>query len=169
MSLTESIDCSIKNELPSTKKDVLACVEKGLCNRFRVASRTHSYHFDEWNTLPPTTYVTDVACMENDIQEPYIVVKRSEKLPQFDERFVNYGKNKVQWITHLRLLGYKYTVLSQSFAIDVPHPKSKIAEDWFAEGSKTNWRTKMHVYVDAFTEEVLRSTVDQKLQTPLCS
>ena len=61
--------------------------------------------------------------MENDIQEPYIVVKKSAKLPHFDERFVNYGKNKVQWIIHLRLLGYQYYVLSHSFAIDVPHPK----------------------------------------------
>mgnify|MGYP004686284661 FL=1 len=61
--------------------------------------------------------------MENDIQEPYVFVKRSAKLPRFDERFVNYGKNKVQWIIHLRLLGYKYYVLSHSFAVDVPHPK----------------------------------------------
>lgn len=67
--------------------------------------------------------MTPVVCMENDIQEPYVFVKRSNKLPHFDERFVNYGKNKVQWITHLRLTGYKYYVLSHSFAIDVPHPK----------------------------------------------
>ena len=50
-------------------------------------------------------------------------MKKTARLPHFDERFVNYGKNKVQWIIHLRLLGYKYYVLSQSFAIDVPHPK----------------------------------------------
>ena len=61
--------------------------------------------------------------MENDIQEPYIFVKRSNTLPHFDERLVKYGKNKVQWVTHLRLAGYKYHILSQSFAIDVPHPK----------------------------------------------
>lgn len=124
---------SIKDKIPSKKADVLRCVEEGKCNRFRVKSRTHvasslfshsqSYHFDEWNTLPESTYVTPLPCMENDIQEPYIFVKKTERLPHFDERFVNYGKNKVQWIIHLRLLGYKYYVLSQSFAIDVPHPK----------------------------------------------
>lgn len=160
---------SIKDKLPGTKAEVIECVNNGLCSRFRVASHTHSYHFDEWNTLPANIHVTEVKCMENDIQEPYIVVKRSDHLPEFDERFVNYGKNKVQWITHLRLLGYQYYVLSHSFAIDVPHPKSKIAKDWFAEGSSTNWRTKMHIYVDAFTEEVTRQTIGNKIQTPLCS
>ena len=73
-------------------------------------------------TLPPDTYVTEVPCMLNDIQEPYVFVKLTKKTPRFDERFVNYGKNKVQWITHLRLLGFKFFVLSQSFAIDVQHP-----------------------------------------------
>ena len=47
--------------------------------------------------------------------------------------------------------------------------RSKIANDWFAEGSSTNWRTKMHVLVDAFTEEVKRETVSVNVQTPLCN
>lgn len=34
--------------------------------------------------------------MLNDIQEPYVFVKLTKKTPRFDERFVNYGKNKVQ-------------------------------------------------------------------------
>lgn len=67
--------------------------------------------------------MTPLDCMLNDIQEPYVFVRLTEHTPRFDERFVNYGKNKVQWITHLRLLGYQFYVLSQSFAIDVPHPR----------------------------------------------
>ena len=61
--------------------------------------------------------------MFNDVQEPYVFVKRSEFLPRFDERFVDYGKNKVQFVSHLRMLGFKYYVLSQSFAVDGPHPR----------------------------------------------
>ena len=106
-------------------------------------------------------------------------MKLTERVPHFDERFVNYGKNKVQWITHLRLLGYQFYVLSQSFAIDVPHPRlqyegrvmyrSQIAKDWFSEGEKTNWKTKMHVLIDAFTQEIVRETTNVPIQTPLCS
>ena len=39
----------------------------------------------------------------------------------FDERFINYGFNKVQWIEYLRYLGYEYYILSRSFAFDIPH------------------------------------------------
>ena len=61
--------------------------------------------------------------MKNNIQEPYVVVKLTDDLPRFDERFINYGKNKVQWIIHLRMAGYQFHLLSHSFAIDVPHPR----------------------------------------------
>ena len=47
--------------------------------------------------------------------------------------------------------------------------RSKIANDWFAEGSSTNWRTKMHILMDAFTEEVERQTIGVNIQTPLCN
>lgn len=49
------------------------------------------------------------------------MVRRSETLPLFDERFINYGFNKVQWIEYLRYLGYEYYILSRSFAFDIPH------------------------------------------------
>lgn len=51
------------------------------------------------------------------------MVKKTEELPPFDSRFINYGFNKVQWIETLRYNGYKFAVLSQSFAIDIPHPE----------------------------------------------
>lgn len=50
------------------------------------------------------------------------MVKMSPHLPLFDERFVNYGKDKISWIEHLRYTGYKFAVLKNAFAIDVPHP-----------------------------------------------
>ncbi len=50
------------------------------------------------------------------------MVRRWSKLPYFDERFINYGCNKVQWIEHLRYLGFEFSVLSQSYALDMPHP-----------------------------------------------
>ena len=49
------------------------------------------------------------------------MVRRTEQLPLFDERFINYGLNKVQWIENLRYLGFEFSVLSQAFAVDIPH------------------------------------------------
>lgn len=49
------------------------------------------------------------------------MVRRFEKLPFFDERFINYGHNKIQWIEHLRYSGFEFNVLSHSYAVDIPH------------------------------------------------
>ena len=53
----------------------------------------------------------------------YVMVKRSPHLPRFYEAFVNYGKDKISWIENLRYIGYKFGVVTQSFATDIPHPK----------------------------------------------
>ncbi|CBK20005.2 uncharacterized protein [Blastocystis hominis] len=53
------------------------------------------------------------------------MVKRSPHLPRFDERFINYGYNKVQWLEHLRWVGFDFQVLTRGFAVDVPHAHSR--------------------------------------------
>ena len=60
-------------------------------------------------------------CFRQRFLEPYVMVRRTEILPLFDERFINYGFNKVQWIENLRYLGFEFYVLGQSFAFDIPH------------------------------------------------
>ena len=52
----------------------------------------------------------------------YVVVKKSKSLPSFDERFINYAYNKVQWLEHLRYRGYAFSIITDGFAVDVPHP-----------------------------------------------
>ena len=44
-------------------------------------------------------------------------------MPMFNEIFYNYGRNKVEWIEHLRYLGYKFAILVQGFGVDIPHPR----------------------------------------------
>ena len=49
------------------------------------------------------------------------MVRKSLTMPMFDERFVNYGYNKVQWLEHLRFVGYDFQILTDGFAVDIPH------------------------------------------------
>ena len=68
-----------------------------------------------------TSVLSRIRCFTADFQEPYVLLRYQESTPLFDERFINYGFNKVEWIENLRYLGYEYHVLSQAYAIDIPH------------------------------------------------
>lgn len=39
----------------------------------------------------------------------------------FDERFINYGCNKVQYVDHLRYQGYSFYIPSDVFSVDLVH------------------------------------------------
>ena len=60
-------------------------------------------------------------CFSNRLQEPYIMLKYDKEMLLFDERFVDYGCNKVQYVDHLRLIGYEFYLLGRSFAMDLVH------------------------------------------------
>lgn len=73
-----------------------------------------------WESLPSSIPLTKVKCFRERFLEPYVMVKKNG-IPLFDERFINYGYNKVEWIEHLRYMGFEFHVLSQSYAVDMPH------------------------------------------------
>lgn len=50
----------------------------------------------------------------------FVIVSKTN-LPQFDEEFVDYGYNKIQWITLLRYSGYRFSVLSNTWAFHLRH------------------------------------------------
>lgn len=60
---------------------------------------------NEWFSIPRSIHVQRVACFVNRFQEPYVILKYSNQTLFYDERFINYGCNKVQLIDHLRHLG----------------------------------------------------------------
>ena len=60
-------------------------------------------------------------CFPNRLQESYLLMKYSPDMLLFDERFVNYGCNKVQYVDHLRMRGYEFYLLTRSFAMDLVH------------------------------------------------
>ena len=48
-----------------------------------------------------------------------VLVKRSPELPPFDERIIQSTELDVEWIMELRYSGFRFSVLSQGWFIDV--------------------------------------------------
>jgi len=54
--------------------------------------------------------------------EPYLVVNRSEPcFPNYDERFIYYGGDKVEQVLHLKQRGWRFFVLPGHFVVHVQH------------------------------------------------
>jgi hypothetical protein len=73
------------------------------------------------------------------------VVQRSNNLPAFDERFEDYGMNKISFVMEVRMfenfsmrsfnfafqlvaLGYRFVVMTHAWALHQPHESSKMAK-----------------------------------------
>ena len=85
----------------------------------------------------------------------------------FDERFINYGCNKVQYVDYLRHLGFQFYILGDEFAMDVLHPDSSHRTrflDYRRRTQKPEMTIVCYDYLDNLEKEYpLSSTV-----LPLC-
>ena len=54
-----------------------------------------------------------ILCFIADFQEPYVLLRYHPDTPLFDERFKNYGYNKVQLFEHLRAMSYRFYIWNQ--------------------------------------------------------
>jgi Glycosyl-transferase for dystroglycan len=76
--------------------------------------------------------------------------------PYYDERFHGYGKNKIQHISHLRLLGYNFSVLPKGFIVHNPHVESDVKKTWNDVA-----QSKLHREMDLLYRDYLRELVDK--------
>ena len=77
--------------------------------------RTTQFHYIA-GTILSKSRIVDVCGLRS-----RFVIVSTTNLPLFDEEFVDYGYNKIQWISLLRYSGYKFTVLSNSWAFHMRH------------------------------------------------
>lgn len=113
------------NYLPHDRQMLRDSLNEGTITVFREKSGLHDYLLSEWFDTSMTFDVYRIPCFVGDRQEPYVVVQKSSSLPMYDERFVGYGFNKVQWLEHLRASGYEFFVFRHGFIVHFPHPASE--------------------------------------------
>ena len=107
---------------PGSKAALERCVEAKTCCLQKPALYTHVLPFfcdqsqmfvnPSWFRLPRNESVMKVACIPNYEQEPYYVLRKTNATPRFDERFMDYGYNKMQHMRHLLYEGYRFFILS---------------------------------------------------------
>ena len=73
----------------------------------------------EWWSLSPG--IQSLPCIPFAYMEPYLLWYVSNSSVLYDERFFDYGSNKVSHMISLQSYGYYYYVLTGMFGFDMPH------------------------------------------------
>ena len=106
-----------------------------------------------------------IKCFDSPRYEPYILLPwcppaksahPQPLTPYYDERFYGYGKNKIQHISHLRLMGVSFSVLPQSFVVHHPHPESNVKQLWNDKN-----KNKLHKNMDKLYVQYLAELKDE--------
>jgi len=86
-------------------------------------------------------------------------------MPYYDERFHGYGKNKIEYIAHLRFLHYEFRILPEGFIVHHPHPDSESKRVW-----NNVEEEDLHLEMDELYPKFLRELVKRygKPKLQLC-
>lgn len=59
-----------------------------------------------------------------------MIVKKTKQLPPFFDKFENFGRNRLEWINHLRFRGFHFSLLSNSWLYHLKHTASQAAAQY---------------------------------------
>ena len=157
-----------KLTVPSSFRELQICVNSGLCRIFDIVrgyghspTRTTLWLEKDWYLpiqcqadQPLVNDLRYVVCIPNRAYEPYVVLpwcspgSGTRRTPYYDDRFVGYGLNKVQYILHLRYLGFLFWVMPEGFLIHVPHEITQWRESFMKD------HTSMRGVFEMFSAEL---------------
>ncbi|KAH8050959.1 hypothetical protein JL722_10989 [Aureococcus anophagefferens] len=101
--------------MPATFEGLKRCIVAKECHIFDRFN--HDGHgttdYKSWlNTKSKALRPVD--CFLSNRYEPYVVLRKSPLLPPYEERFVGYGKNKIQNIVHMRYAGFSFAARARA-------------------------------------------------------
>ncbi|XP_028257916.1 xylosyl- and glucuronyltransferase LARGE2s [Parambassis ranga] len=134
---------------PKSKAELLSMLDMGTLYTFRyhVWPKGHApTDYAKWRTAT-TPYKVE---WEPDF-EPYVVVRRD--CPEYDQRFVGFGWNKVSHIMELDAQEYDLMVLPNAFMIHMPHAPSF---DISKFRSSSSYRNCLNTLKDEFHQDLSR-------------
>lgn len=166
--------------IPQTLEDLRACTTKKECSVFQSSNNWEGHYstqsgawlkgswYEEEDVTTDTTEratvkrIRTIKCFDSLRYEPYVVLRwcpasnrtatesPAPVAPYYDERFYSYGKNKIQVISHLRFMGYHFSVLPKGFIVHNPHADSDAKNAWLDVN-----KHKLHQEMDALYYQFL--------------
>ncbi|KAM6435303.1 beta-1,4-glucuronyltransferase 1 [Liasis olivaceus] len=128
--------------IPATKAELVQLYQVGeirpfyeeLCPRCQAPT-----NFSHWLNLPMGSSLRVAYEVEwRDPWEPFYVSANS--VPPYDERFKQYGFNRISQACELHIAGYRFAVLSNAFLV---HKGFKVAGEFHAQKDAENQRNKI--------------------------
>ena len=166
--------------------ETCAVFHQKLCPQGHSSTRTDVWLKKDWYddiSSPNDTIISNIKripCMLSSSYEPYMVLpwcpSNAQDPPQrisplYDERFVGYGKNKVQYIEHLRHFDYDFFVVPQGYLIHAPHAFSadRVAHDRNHDSVRSEsvelWQTFQNEIHDKYGHQITfrKCTRDERI------
>lgn len=128
-------------------------------------STTDTAAWFEYSFANATVGVVPVQCFKSTRYEPYVVIRKDEHAPHYDENFEGYGKNKIQYIQHLRYMGFRFSILPAEFIIHYPHPRSTSKKEWL---EKRHVHSKVEGHYNNFRSRIQEEHGTKNLAVRLC-
>ncbi|XP_043934186.1 beta-1,4-glucuronyltransferase 1 [Protopterus annectens] len=128
--------------IPSTKSELLQLYQVGEVRAFyeELCWKCHApTNYSRWINLSVDSKLAEAYAVEwRDPWEPFYVSVNS--VPLFDERFKQYGFNRISQACELHVAGYQFLVLNNAFLI---HKGFKTASEFHAGKDAENRRNKI--------------------------
>ncbi|XP_063237677.1 beta-1,4-glucuronyltransferase 1-like isoform X1 [Bacillus rossius redtenbacheri] len=104
---------------PQTKAELLKLLDQGDVRPFYIElcwkCQVHT-DYDAWQREPPSVGVVPLfEVLWKDPWEPFYITRNSA--PFYDERFKQYGFNRISQVCELHVAGYKFSVLNNAFLV----------------------------------------------------
>lgn len=109
-----------KFDYPSSKEELKKSLDLGEVSVFRDQIWPDGHKQTDFEKWRSSSNIYEVQWARK--FEPFIVTSRD--VPRFDERFIGFGWNKVEHITQLAAMRYKFLVLPEAFIIHKIHAPS---------------------------------------------
>lgn len=157
----------LSESVPGRHGQLVRCLSEESCIVFQGDNSPTSHSTTDSGAWLLEATVRPLRCFKSNRYEPYVIVRTSPAItPRYDERFTGYGKNKIQHVSHLRRIGFAFSVLPRQFLVHVPHPKSTAKKSWLSD-------ERTHKAVDTlyatFIRELDASAGTADIRVHLCS